>query len=114
MTVVAAKESRARQAGMSASQLRTVGFADAKNKLSSLTLEANQTGEPFVILKNNMPWVEVRPLAVAVEYQGDEIHITPSQRNVRVANLDDLFEGYEGDFCPVEDELSAAVGAEAM
>ena len=90
-----------------------IGFAEAKNQLSALTATANETGQPFVITKNNKPWVEVRPLSVRKKPEG-AVSITPIRRHVAVANLDEVFEGYEGNYVAHEDGFASAVGAEAM
>ncbi len=92
---------------------RTVGFAEAKNSLSALTTQANDTGDSFIILKNNRPWVEVRPLAVRDKTR-DSIVIKPVSREVSVADLDELFAGYEGDFVAKEDDFSQPAGVEEM
>lgn len=92
---------------------RRYGLAEAKNRLSSLTADANRTGRSFVILKNNVPWVEVRPLAMS----GDTvsaIHIQPVRHEVDIPDLDALFEGYAGGFVPSEDGFSDPIGAEEM
>lgn len=91
-----------------------VALAEAKNQFSALTAEANRTGRPFTVLKNNKPWVEIRPLAVEFDSRPDAIHITPVHRRVEVADLDELFHDFEGDFVPVEDGLATAVGWEAL
>ncbi|MDO4437372.1 MAG: hypothetical protein Q4B77_05415 [Coriobacteriaceae bacterium] len=41
----------------------TVGMAEAKTNFSKLTANANATGLPITVFKNNKPWVEIRPLA---------------------------------------------------
>lgn len=41
----------------------TVGMAEAKTNFSKLTANANATGIPVTVFKNNKPWVEIRPLA---------------------------------------------------
>lgn len=41
----------------------TVGMADAKTNFSRITADANRTGIPITVFKNNKPWVEIRPLA---------------------------------------------------
>lgn len=92
-----------------------VGLAEAKDKLSSLTAKANETGEPFVILKNNKPWVEVRPVATqTAQTSADRITVTPAKRNLEVVDLDDLFSGYDGSFEISEDGFSDPVGEERM
>ena len=90
----------------------SVGLAEAKDNLSALTARANATGRPFTILKNNKPWVEVRPIADPRE--DEPIRITPLARGVRVADLDELFVEYDGEFRPTEDGFSRPVGEEAM
>lgn len=93
---------------------RRYGLAEAKDRLSSLTADANRTGRPFVILKNNVPWVEVRPLAVSGDRDAAVIHIQPVRREVDIPDLDDLFEGYRGDFAPSEDGFAGPAGAEEL
>ena len=39
----------------------TIGLGDAKNNFSRVTAEANRTGKPVTILKNNRPWVVIQP-----------------------------------------------------
>lgn len=95
-------------------QERRYGLAEAKDRLSSLTADANRTGRPFVILKNNVPWVEVRPLAAGDDHGMTAIHIRPVRHEVDIPDLDDLFEGYHGDFAPSEDGFAAPVGAEDL
>ena len=90
-----------------------VGFAEAKDRLSALTASANETGLPFVITKGKKPWVEVRPLAVKERPSG-AVTITPVKREVVVADLDDAFAGYEGNYVALEDGFAASVGSEAM
>lgn len=46
-----------------AHSLATVGMAEAKTNFSKLTANANATGIPITVFKNNKPWVEIRPLA---------------------------------------------------
>ena len=41
----------------------TVGMAEAKTNFSKLHANANATGLPITVFKNNKPWVEIRPLA---------------------------------------------------
>ena len=89
------------------------GFAEAKDRLSALTASANETGLPFIITKGKKPWVEVRPLA-AKEPPAGAVNITPLRREVAVADLDEVFAGYEGGFVAREDGFAAPVGAEAM
>ena len=92
---------------------RQYGLAEAKDKLSALTASANATGSPFVIMKNNKPWVEVRPLAAQPRVEG-EVTITPVRRRLSIPDLDELFSGYAGGFEPREDGFASAVGSEAM
>ena len=98
---------------MSYETMEYVGFAEAKNRLSALTTSANETGLPFVITKNNKPWVEVRPLALQ-QHQSGAVTIAPVRREVAVPDLDDVFAGYEGGFVAHEDGFAGAVGSEAM
>ena len=90
-----------------------IGFSAAKSQLSALTAQANATGMPFVITKNNKPWVEVRPLAFSARRDG-AITISPLRREMRVPDIDDLFEGYDGGFVAREDGFANPVGSEAM
>ena len=98
---------------MTTDALPRFGFAEAKDRLSALTASANETGLPFIITKGKKPWVEVRPLAVK-ELPVGAVTITPLRREVAVADLDEVFAGYEGGFIAQEDGFAAAVGAEAM
>ena len=98
---------------MTTDTLPRFGFAEAKDRLSALTASANETGLPFIITKGKKPWVEVRPLAVK-ESSASAVTITPLRREVAVADLDEGFAGYEGDFVAREDGFAAAVGTEAM
>lgn len=41
----------------------TIGFAEAKNNFSRLAAEVNRTGKPVTVLKNNKPWVVIKPAA---------------------------------------------------
>lgn len=41
----------------------TVGMDEAKTNFSKLTANANATGLPITVFKNNKPWVEIRPPA---------------------------------------------------
>lgn len=43
--------------------IATIGMAEAKTNFSKLTANANATGIPITVFKNNKPWVEIRPLA---------------------------------------------------
>lgn len=93
-----------------------VGLAEAKDNLSALTARANETGEPFVIMKNNKPWVEVRPVAKLASEAAENgaISISPVRRTIQVADLDDMFAGYSGDFVAVEDGFAAPAGREEL
>lgn len=44
-----------------AETLESVGVREAKNRFSELTAQVNQTGAELVVLKNNRPWVIIRP-----------------------------------------------------
>lgn len=93
-------------------KMNQYGLAETKDKFSSLTTQANATGRPFTVLKGGKPWVEVRPLAA--KKQNAEISIVPMNRSVAVADLDELFAGYQGDYQPQEDGFAPASGCEAM
>lgn len=41
--------------------VESVGVREAKNRFSELTAQVNQTGAELVVLKNNKPWVIIRP-----------------------------------------------------
>ena len=41
--------------------LEAVGVREAKNRFSELTAQVNATGSELVVLKNNKPWVIIRP-----------------------------------------------------
>lgn len=93
---------------------REVALAEAKDRLSALTAQANTTGTPFVITRNRKPWVEVRPLAARTE-QPSSITITPARRKVAVPDLDILFEGFnDNSFRAEEDGFASSAGLEAM
>lgn len=93
-----------------------VGLAEAKDNLSALTAKANETGEPFIITKNNKPWVEVRPVATQAADEAEEegISIQPVRRTIDVVNLDDLFAEYDGGFEAAEDGFASPVGEEEL
>lgn len=42
----------------------TMGFTEAKAKLSQVTREANETGTIVTVYKNNKPWFDIVPRAV--------------------------------------------------
>lgn len=88
------------------------GLAETKDRFSALTAKANATGSPFVVLKGGKPWVEVRPLATAGRTA--DVSITPVRRSVPVADLDELFAGYDGGYTPTEDGFTRPVGREVM
>ena len=98
---------------MTTSAIEKISFTEAKDRLSALTVRANATGRPFVITKNNKPWVEVRPLMVR-ERPFDAITISPVSRELVVPDLDEVFADYDGDYVAREDGFVAAIGAEAM
>ena len=93
---------------MTADALPRFGLAEAKDRLSALTASANKTGLPFIITKSKKPWVEVRPLAVK-EPPAGAVTITPMGREVVVADIDEVFAGYEGSFIAREDGFASAV-----
>ena len=64
-----------------AATMMKIGFAEAEDRLSAFTATANATGEPFVITKNNKPWVEMRPLAGPQRRDG-AVSISPIRRMV--------------------------------
>ncbi len=79
----------------------TVGMADAKTHFSRITANANATGVPVTVFKNNKPWVEIRPLASAPEpripketleamAEMDAILADPNHKTYKTA--DELFE----------------------
>ena len=88
-------------------------LSDAKNRLSALTARANATGHPFIILKNGKPWAEVRPLSKQ-RNEDAPIRIKPLKREVPIADIDALFESYDGDFVAKEDGFANPVGSEEM
>lgn len=92
--------------------MREVPLTEAKDKFSALTADANRSGAPFVVLKNNSPWVEVRPLAVQQRPSSDGIIIRPVRHEVAVADLDYLFAEYDGSYVPVEDGFAGPCGSE--
>ncbi len=91
-----------------------VGLADAKNRLSALANEANETGSSFVIMKNNVPWIEMRPLATRSGGDRGPVRIEPIRHEVVVADIDELFDEYDGTYVPQEDSFAAAAGSELM
>lgn len=90
-----------------------VGLAEAKNRLSALTNEANETGKPFIIYKNKRPWVEVRPLDVRKQVDGG-ISIRPVRHEIEIPDISKLFESYDGSFQPEEDGFANPVGREEL
>jgi len=40
----------------------TIGFTEARKRLSEVTDEVNRTGRTVIILKNNRPWVSISPI----------------------------------------------------
>ena len=44
----------------------TIGFSEAKAKLSQLTEEINRTGQSVMVYKRNKPWVTIVPAAPGV------------------------------------------------
>jgi hypothetical protein len=92
--------------------LECYGLAEAKNNFSALTAKANKQRRPFVVLKGGRPWVEVKPLSPEVDPA--PITITPVKREVRVADLEELFSGYDGGYVPREDGFAGACGLEEV
>ena len=91
------------------------GLAETKNNFSALTAKANEQDRPFLVLKGGRPWVEVSPLAAQPAVKtGGRIAITPVRRRVPIADIDDLFAHYEGDFSPSEDGFARPCGLEEM
>ena len=41
----------------------TIGFSEAKAKLSEITEEVNRTGRPVLVYKHNRHWVNITPAA---------------------------------------------------
>lgn len=90
-------------------------LSETKDRFSALTSMANSTGRPFRVLKGGRPWVEVVPLAPARPQDGDGIVIEPCSRAVPVADLDELFSGFdEASFAPAEDGFARPSGNEVM
>lgn len=96
---------------MRAPALQTYSLTDTKNNFSAYTAEANRTGRPFIVEKQDKPWVKITPMQQ--ETLADSI-IVPAKNEVVVADIDELFAGYEGDFVPTEDGFAAPCGAEAL
>lgn len=46
----------------------TIGMAEAKTNFSRITADANRTGMPITVFKNNKPWVEIRPLSTPDDF----------------------------------------------
>ena len=92
---------------------RSVSFSEAKDHLSALASEVNETGELIVVTRHAKPWVEIRPLAHrSVEER--PIVIAPVHQPVVVPDLDELFAGYEGSYVPGEDGFANPVGDEEL
>jgi antitoxin Phd len=45
----------------------TIGFTEARKRLSEVTEEVNRTGHTVVVLKNNRPWVAISPVPDALD-----------------------------------------------
>ena len=43
----------------------TMGLAEVKNNFSKVTAEVNKSGRSVTVLKNNRPWVVIRPASAA-------------------------------------------------
>ncbi len=90
---------------------RSVSFSEAKDHLSALASEINETGGVIVVTRHAKPWVEIRPLAHRPAEE-DPIVIAPVHQPVVVPDLDELFSGYEGIYVPGEDGFANPVGEE--
>lgn len=40
----------------------TIGFSEAKARLSQVTEEVHRTGQSVLVFKNNKPWVTISPV----------------------------------------------------
>lgn len=90
-------------------------LSETKDRFSALTSRANSTGRPFRVLKGGRPWVEVVPLAPAQPQGKGGIVIEPCSRAVPVADLDELFSGFDASsFAPIEDGFASPSGNEAI
>lgn len=96
---------------MPTTTLPSYSLTDTKNNFSAYTAEANRTGEPFVVKKQDKPWVKVVPMQA--DGSVDEI-IVPVRKSVAVADIKQLFSEHPSDYVPVEDGFAAPVGAEVL
>lgn len=92
---------------------KSVSFAVAKDHLSALTSEINESGQSLVVTRHAKPWVEIRPLAYR-SVPDNPIVIHPVRPSVTVPDLDALFEGYDGSYQPQEDGFAAPAGEEEL
>lgn len=92
---------------------RSVSFSVAKDHLSALAREVNETGEVIVVTRHAKPWVEIRPVAHRPADKAPVV-ISPVRQPVIVPDLDELFAGYEGSYVPEEDGFANPVGDEEL
>lgn len=92
---------------------RSVSFAVAKDHLSALTSEINESGQSLVVTRHAKPWVEIRPLAYR-SVPESPIVIHPMHPSILVPDLDKLFEGYDGSYQPQEDGFANPAGDEDL
>ena len=53
----------------------TIGLAEARNNFSSVTAEVNKTGRSVTVLKNNKPWVVIKPVAAAGDSEEEALDV---------------------------------------
>jgi prevent-host-death family protein len=78
----------------------TIGFSEAKAKLSQLTEEVNRTGRPVVVYKHNKPWVTIEPAAqntvfgnqATTEAMAEAERMVEDPNTKFFNNVDDMFE----------------------
>jgi prevent-host-death family protein len=78
----------------------TIGFSEAKAKLSQLTEEVNRTGRSVVVYKHNKPWVTIEPAVQNSVFGNQETAEAMAEAERMMAdkntkffdNVDDMFE----------------------
>jgi antitoxin Phd len=51
----------------------TIGFTEARKRLSEVTDEVNRTGRTVIVLKNNRPWVSISPVGPAAQAEASAV-----------------------------------------
>ena len=82
----------------------TIGMADAKTNFSRITAEANRTGIPITVFKNNKPWVEIRPLST----QHNEI--TSQETTQAFKEADQILSDPNHQYFATAEELFSSLG----